>query len=210
MTWDYVETNPIGGAGGDIYGTTHSLCEVLDNLIQPPSGGVADQSDAQSQIFSDSKVVSTDPPYYDNIPYADLSDFFYVWLRKSLKSTFPGLFATLSVPKSDELVAIPYRRGGKDKAEVFFLDGMTDAMRQISKQSHKSYPVTIYYAFKQAETQSTSGTASTGWETFLTAVLNAGFALHGTWPIRSELATRNIGRGANALASSVVLVCQPR
>jgi putative DNA methylase len=210
MTWDFVETNPFSGAGGDIYGTAHSLCEVLDKFTDIGSRGFAAQCEAQSQVFSHSSLVSTDPPYYDNIGYADLSDFFYVWLRRSLKPIFPGLFATLSVPKVQELVATPYRHGGKENAEAFFLDGMTLAMQRIAEQSHAAFPVTIYYAFKQSETKSSAGTASTGWETFLAAVIKAGFALHGTWPIRTELANRMIGAGNNALASSVVLVCHRR
>ncbi len=209
MTWDYVETNPFAGAGGDIYGTAHSLCEVLDKLTSRVTGQAL-QQDASSQSLSTDKVVSTDPPYYDNIGYADLSDFFYVWLRRSLRSVFSGLFATLAVPKAEELVATPYRHGSKEQAERFFLDGMTQAMHRLSEQAHPSFPVTIYYAFKQSETKNDEGTSSTGWETFLDAVIRAGFALSGTWPMRSELATRNIGRGTNALASSVILVCRPR
>ncbi len=209
MTWDFVETNPFAGAGGDIYGTAHSVCEVLDNLMSLVPGQAL-QQDASIQTLSANRVVSTDPPYYDNIGYADLSDFFYVWLRRSLRPAFSDLFATLAVPKSEELVATPYRHGSKEKAEKFFLDGMTKAMHRLAKQAHPGFPVTIYYAFKQAENQSDDGTSSTGWETFLDAVIRAGFALSGTWPMRSELATRNIGRGANALASSIVLVCRPR
>ena len=155
-------------------------------------------------------MISSDPPYYDNIGYADLSDFFYVWLRRSLRLVFPELFATLAVPKAEELVATPYRHGGKDCAEAFFLDGMTQAMRRIAEQSHPAFPVTIYYAFKQSETKSLSGTASTGWETFLAAVIKAGFFLSGTWPMRTELANRMRGMESNALATSVVLVCQRR
>jgi putative DNA methylase len=209
MVWDYAETNPFAGAGGDIYGTAHSLCEVLDKFTSSIIGR-AEQKDAQSQSLSMGRVVSTDPPYYDNIGYSDLSDFFYVWLRRTLSRMFPDLFATLAVPKTEELVATPYRHGSKEKAESFFLDGMTDAMHRIADQAHPAFPVTIYYAFRQSETESAEGTYSTGWETFLDAVIRAGFAVSGTWPIRSELATRNIGRGANALASSIVLVCRPR
>ena len=116
-------------------------------------------------------VISTDPPYYDNIGYADLSDFFYVWLRQSLKPIFPELFATLAVPKAEELVATPYRHGSKEKAEAFFLDGMTEAMHRLAEQTHPGFPVTIYYAFKQSETKGDAGTSSTGWETFLDAVI---------------------------------------
>jgi putative DNA methylase len=207
MVWDFVETNPLAGAGGDIYGTAHSLSEVLDKLASEIKGS-ATQQDAQRQAWSAAKVVSTDPPYYDNIGYADLSDFFYLWLRRSLRPIFPELFATLAVPKAEELVATPYRHGGKQRAESFFLKGMTQAMHCVAEQSHPSFPVTIYYAFKQSETETDAGTASTGWETFLGAVIRAGFAVSGTWPMRSELATRNIGRGTNALASSIVLVCR--
>ncbi len=155
-------------------------------------------------------MVSTDPPYYDNIGYADLSDFFYVWLRRSLRPIFPDLYATMAVPKAEELIATPYRHGSKDKAEAFFLDGMTAAMHSLAEQAHPAFPVTIYYAFKQAETKAEAGTSSTGWETFLDAVLKAGFALCGTWPMRTEKEGRVIGNGTNALASSIVLVCRPR
>jgi putative DNA methylase len=171
---------------------------------------VMQQADAQTQTISTAKVVSTDPPYYDNIGYADLSDFFYVWLRRSLKPIFPGLYATVAVPKAEELVATPYRHGGKLEAEAFFLDGMTQAMHNLAEQAHPAFPVTIYYAFKQSDTQDDSGTHSTGWVTFLEAVLQAGFALTGTWPMRTELGNRMIGSGTNALASSIVLVCRQR
>ena len=168
------------------------------------------QADAQTQTVTATKFISTDPPYYDNIGYADLSDFFYVWLRRSLRLVFPGLFATLAVPKAEELVATPYRHGSKDKSEQFFLDGMTQAMNQLAVKAHAGFPLTIYYAFKQAETKGASGVASTGWETFLAAVMEAGLAITGTCPMRTELANRMIGSGTNALASSVVLVCQRR
>jgi adenine-specific DNA methylase len=153
-------------------------------------------------------VVSTDPPYYDNIPYADLSEFFYVWLRRSLKAIFPDLFATLAVPKAEELVAFAHRHDGKEAAEAFFLNGMTQAMHRLAEQSHPAFPVTIYYAFKQSETEG-EGTASTGWETFLDAVIPAGFALGGTWPMRTERPGRMREYGSNALASSILLVCRP-
>jgi putative DNA methylase len=208
MVWDFAETNPFAGAGGDIYGTAHSLCEVLDNLTS--SGrAFAQQADAQVQSISACKVISTDPPYYDNVPYADLSDFFYLWLRRSLRSVFPDLFATLVTPKAAELVAFAYRHDGKSGAEAFFLQGMTQAMRRLAEQSHPAFPVTIYYAFKQSESDAETGTASTGWETFLDAVIRAGFAVCGTWPMRTEL-TVAIKKSLSALASSIVLVCRPR
>jgi putative DNA methylase len=166
--------------------------------------------DASRQSLSSQKLVSTDPPYYDNIGYADLSDFFYVWLRRTLRPVFPTLFATLAVPKAEELVAIPYRHGSKEQAERFFLDGMTKAMNRLAEQAHPAFPVTIYYAFKQSETSDADGTSSTGWETFLDAVIHAGFGISGTWPMRTELSNRMIGSGSNALASSIVLVCRPR
>ena len=164
------------------------------------------------------QVISTDPPYYDNISYADLSDFFYVWLRRSLRPIYPDLFTTVAVPKADELVATPYRHGGKEEAEAFFLDGMSRAMRRLAEQTHPAFPVTIYYAFKQSESArrtNAGGTPalpgiSTGWETFLDAVIRSGFAITGTWPMRTELGNRMIGMGANALASSIVLVCRKR
>ena len=209
MVWDFVETNPIGGAGGDIYGTSLAIWEVLNNISAPAAYGHALQSEAQAQEISSGKVVSTDPPYYDNIGYADLSDFFYVWARRSLRTTFPQLFATVAVPKADELVATPYRHGGKQGAERFFLDGMTTAMHNIAELAHGAFPVTIYYAFKQSDTKE-AGTSSTGWETFLAAVIRAGFALTGTWPMRTELGNRMIGSGTNALASSIILVCRRR
>jgi len=154
--------------------------------------------------------VSTDPPYYDNIGYADLSDFFYVWLRGSLKPIFSDLFATISTVKTGELVATPARHGGKHGAEAFFLNGMTRAMRRLTEDTHPAFPVSIYYAFKQSETEG-AGISSTGWETFLDAVIHAGFVISGTWPVRTEMKARVRDRGeSNALASSIVLVCRKR
>jgi putative DNA methylase len=209
MVWDFADLNPFAGAGGDFLGVIEGVEKTLRN---GPSAvrGEAYQADAATQRRSRDKVISTDPPYYDNIGYADLSDFFYVWLRRSLKSVFPDLFATLAVPKAEELVATPFRHGSKEKAEAFFLDGMTQAMHRLAEQAHPAFPVTIYYAFKQSETESEAGTFSTGWETFLDAVIRAGFSLSGTWPVRTESQTRLVGMVTNALASSIVLVCRPR
>ncbi len=162
------------------------------------------------QTLSKAKYVSTDPPYYDNIGYADLSDFFYMWQRRSLRSVFPELLSTISVPKAEELVATPFRHGTKQKAERFFLDGMTKAMHNLAVQAHPGAPITIYYAFKQSETESKEGTSSTGWETFLDAVLKSGLSLTGTWPMRTERAERSVSLGTNSLASSIILVCRPR
>ena len=218
MVWDFAETNPLAGAGGDIFGTVKSVCEVIEKQFSRKQHASALQMDAVTQAAFKDKIISTDPPYYDNIGYADLSDFFYVWLRRSLRPVYPDLFATVAVPKAEELVATPYRHGGKDAAETFFLDGMSRAMRRLAEQTHTSFPVTIYYAFKQSEsargtnaggTQALPG-ISTGWETFLDAVIRAGFAVTGTWPIRTEQPKGLRAFEQNALASSIVLVCRKR
>ncbi len=210
MTWDFAESNPLGDASGNYRGAIDLVAKALLAASISAVWGCATQEDASVQVVSSDKVVSTDPPYYDNIGYADLSDFFYVWLRRSLKSIYPDLFATLAVPKVEELVATPYRHGSKVAAEKFFLDGMTRAMHRLAEQAHPAFPVTIYYAFKQAESDGADGTTNTGWDTFLAAVIQAGFAISGTWPMRTELSNRMIGSGTNALASSIVLVCRQR
>jgi putative DNA methylase len=209
MTWDFAESNPLGAASGNYVSATELVSKVVDNLPSKERAYVS-QADASAQTDSTDKLVSTDPPYYDNIGYADLSDFFYVWLRRSLRPVLPELFATLAVPKVEELVATPYRHGGKEQAEGFFLDGMTKAMQRLVEQAHPAFAVTIYYAFKQSETESAEGASSTGWETFLDAVIRAGFGISGTWPMRTELSNRMIGSGNNALASSIILVCRKR
>ena len=211
MTWDFTEVNPFSDSCGNWKG--NSIDWVYKSLIHLPVNsfcGVAVQSSAQEQALSVGKVISTDPPYYDNIGYADLSDFFYIWLRRGGKSVYSDLFATVAVPKAEELVASPYRHGGKQKAENFFMSGMEFAMKNLAKKAHPAYPVTIYYAFKQSETKEESDTSSTGWEAFLEAVISAGFVLTGTWPMRTEKEGRVIGNGTNALASSIVLVCHRR
>ena len=209
MTWDFAEANPLGDASGNYRSAVDLVAKAL--LVALPSAPAdARQCDAATQSVSVDRLVSTDPPYYDNIGYADLSDFFYVWLRRSLRPVFPDLFATLAVPKAEELVATPYRHGNKEKAETFFLAGMGQAMRRLAEQTHPGFPVTIYYAFKQSEKKGDEGTSSTGWETFLDAVIEAGFSVTGTWPMRTELGNRMIGLGTNALASSIVLVCRQR
>ena len=208
MTWDYVETNPFSDSTGNASSGIEWSYKALHMFPASIESSVS-QQDAANQVVSLNKVISTDPPYYDNIGYADLSDFFYVWMRRSLRSIYPDLFATMAVPKAEELVATPYRHGSKEKAETFFLDGMTQAIHNMAKKGHPAFPVTIYYAFKQSETKDGS-TSNTGWETFLDAVIRAGFSIDGTWPMRTEMANRMIGSGTNALASSVVLVCKKR
>jgi putative DNA methylase len=209
MVWDYSEANAFSDMAGDPLMSITNMMRVVDQLPSSPAGHVS-QADAQTQTLTDGVVVSTDPPYYDNIGYADLSDFFYIWLRRSLQPVFPELFATVAVPKAEELVATPYRHGSKDDAEVFFLGGMTRAVRQLTDQGHPVLPVTIYYAFKQSEHEGEEGIASTGRDTFLEAVVRAGFAISGTWPMRTELTNKVAGIGHNMLASSVVLVCRKR
>src|SRR3984893_5177887 len=206
MTWDFPETSPLAG-GLSFDKITDGVARTI--ALLPSSGqGVAFQMDcAQLQSVAGLAIISTDPPYYDNIPYADLSDFFYVWLRGALRSIFPEIFATLVAPKAEELVALAYRRGTREAASAFFMAGMTAALRRIDEVAHPSAPVCIYYAFKQSETKQI-GTASTGWETFLEAVVRSGLVLTGTWPLRTERAQRSRGIDSNALASSIILVCR--
>lgn len=210
MVWSYAEANPLSDSGGNFGKQVDYVSKALQfaPANQPP--GEVSQADAATQSLGDGRVISTDPPYYDNIGYADLSDFFYVWLRRTLFKSYPKLFATMTVPKAGELVAFAARHGGKKGAEEFFLSGMTKVMQRLAQQSHPAFPATIYYAFKQAESDSELGTVSTGWETFLDAVLQAGFAITGTWPTRTERPGRLRETGSNALASSIVLVCRRR
>ncbi|WP_072371787.1 DUF1156 domain-containing protein [Thermophilibacter mediterraneus] len=217
MVWDHAEGNILGSSSG-------SWQVLLNNEVRNLTAdsfnfsrnhpGVASQFDAQSDNGMRNIIVSTDPPYYDNIGYADLSDFFYVWLRQSLKGTYPELFSTLLVPKAEELVATPYRENrGKEGARNFFEEGMFQAFRQVNHCACDKVPVTIYYAFKQSETETRNAagaTASTGWETMLSAIIRAGFVITGTWPMRTEMGSRMIASGTNALASSIVLVCRKR
>jgi len=209
IVWDFAEANPFADAGGSFQTALEKGAMSIEAF--PTKGhGHATQANACSQDITRTKLVSTDPPYYDNIGYADLSDFFYMWLRRALRPVFPALLATITVPKEEELVATPYRHGSKDQAEEFFLTGMTQAMARLAEQAHPGAPITIYYAFKESETDNKLGTGSTGWETFLEAVNRAGLQLTGTWPVRTEGAGRMRSQDSNALASSVVLVCRKR
>jgi putative DNA methylase len=210
MSWDYIEINPLEKMSGNWAGGIEWVCDVLSELVPRKTIGLAEQADAGSQTLSNGKIVSTDPPYYDNIGYADLSDFFYVWLRQSLRPVFPELFATLTVPKAEELVASPFRHGNQERAEAFFLSGMTQALHRLADQVHPAFPVTIYYAFKQSRSADAEGTTSPGWDTFLAAVMHSGFMITGTWPMRTERTGRPIEIDTNALASSIVLVCRKR
>jgi putative DNA methylase len=208
MVWDFAEANPFSDSSGNWNSGISQAAELLERIGLFREGEAA-QADAAKQIYSQDKIVSTDPPYFDNVPYADLSDFFYVWLRRTLRPLFQDLFATVSVPKAEELVAFSYRHHDKVAAETFFLSGMKQAMKQLAEQSHCAFPVTIYYAFKQTQQDDEEGTASTGWDTFLDAVIWAGFGISGTWPMRTEY-TGNLKTKRNALASSIVLACRKR
>lgn len=209
MVWDHAEGNPFSDSTGNWLGALEWIEKTIVYSLPAIGTGNACQLDAQNQSISSNKVISTDPPYYDNIAYADLSDFFYIWLRRSLKSIFPSFYATVAVPKAEELVASPHRHGNKEKAESFFLEGMTTAIHNLANQAHPAFPVTIYYAFKQAETDEEDGTSSTGWETFLEAVLRAGFAITSTWPMRTER-DQGMKTGSNVLASCIILGCRKR
>lgn len=208
MIWEYAETNFFASATGSIDAAIKLIADPLA-LLPASTGSVAMQSDAMCNEDYKDAIVSTDPPYYDNVLYSDLSDFFYVWLRKSLREIYPSVFSTITTPKSNELVVVPSRHESQDAADNFFLEGMTEALSHICGHTHPAFPVTIYYAFKQADTKEI-GTASTGWETFLEAVIRAGFTITGTWPMRTEMKTRQVAMDSNALASSLVLVCRPR
>ena len=214
MVWDFAEANVFSSSTQNWLAQVEWMARSVLSLPSSPIPGEAFQADAASDRVAPPgtapvHVVSTDPPYYDNIGYADLSDFFYVWLRRTLRETFPDLFATLAVPKDEELVATPYRHGSRQNAKAFFLNGMTQAMRKLAEGPSFVFPVTIYYAFKQAET-TRDGVTSGGWETFLSAVIEAGLTVTATWPMRTERPGRPLAIGTNSLASSIVLACRPR
>lgn len=211
MVWDYAEGNPFSSSSGCFDNMLDWVTKCI-NMFPASSEGVADQFDAQSDCNLNGIMISTDPPYYDNIDYSDLSDFFYVWMRRSLKETYPELFRTMLVPKAEELIVAPFRHGGsQEKAKQFFEDGMLHACELIHKYARDDVPVTIYYAYKQNDSSKLDqGHASSGWETMLSAIIQAGFSITGTWPMRTEMANRAVASGTNALASSIVLVCRKR
>lgn len=210
MVWDYTEANPFSNSSGCWDNMLNWVVKVIREL---PNGEIADadQHDTQTDNGLRKIVVSTDPPYYDNIGYADLSDFFYIWLRHMLKTIYPNLFRTMFSPKAEELVATPYRfEGGRTEARLFFENGMSQAFKQINLYVRRDIPTTVYYAYKQSENVG-DNKSSTGWETMLSAIIQAGFSIVGTWPVRTEMESRSLGRvGSNALASSIVLVCRKR
>jgi len=228
MVWDFAEVNPFAGAGGDFLEIiTKTVPKVLSQALPATPRGSASLRSADAKIdYPLHPIISTDPPYYDNISYADLSDFYYVWLRRSLNKIFPDLFSTLLTPKAQELVATPYRFGGdKARSQKFFEEGLFQAFSRMRDVQHSDYPLTVYYAFKQAESEvdvevdendqiankdAPIAIASTGWEAMLEGLIKTGFTITGTWPMRTEMSSRMIGKGTNALASSIVLVCRPR
>ncbi len=213
MVWDFAEVNPFSDSTGNWMACVDWVWKALEHTPASNSGAVA-QLDATT--VSRTALFSTDPPYYDNIGYADLSDFFYVWLRRSLGNIYPDLFSTLLVPKKQELVATPYRFGGsRERAQQFFEEGFHQAFAQMRRGQCPDYPLTVYYAFKQSESDGedengSEAVASTGWETMLEGLLRANFQVTATWPMRSELVNRPVASGTNALASSIVLACRPR
>jgi putative DNA methylase len=207
MVWDFAESNTFNGMAGDYVVSLGNMMRVLDKLPVKYQGSVTNVD--ASAVDYRSVVIATDPPYYDNIGYADLSDYFYVWLRRSVRTVYPELFRTMLVPKAEELVATPYRHGTREKAESFFLNGMSQVINNMAHDGNPNFPATIYYAFKQAEAKE-EGIASTGWATFLQAVVGSGYSIVGTWPMRTELSNRMVGSGTNALASSIALVCRKR
>ncbi|MDF1489853.1 DUF1156 domain-containing protein [Tessaracoccus caeni] len=207
MTWDYVEVNPFAGAAGDLGVSVETAAKAIERL---PCGveGTAEQANAMARDYAH-VAVSTDPPYYDNIGYSDLSDFFYVWLRRSLRDIQAGTVGTMLTPKTDELVANPNRHNGRVGAEEFFVEGFNTVFKRVRAGATESIPLTVYYAYKQQDTRD-AGTSSTGWHTLLSGLIDAGWEITATWPMRSERGGRMISVGTNALASSIVLSCRPR
>lgn len=212
MIWDYAEVNPFSSSSGCFANMLDWVAKVLSALPSGLAGQVV-QVSAQSQNMEERFIISSDPPYYDNIGYADLSDYFYIWMRQSLQTSYPDIFKTMLVPKDEELVATPYRfAGDKAKAKDFFENGMKRAFTRMYASARDDVPLSIYYAFKQSENDGDMDgqTASTGWETMLSAIIEAGFAITGTWPMRTERSVRSVAVSTNALASSIVLVCRKR
>jgi putative DNA methylase len=207
MNWDFAETMILSSSAGGFAGQVKWVAKAIEGSPKGPVATVL-QADAAT-ISAGGALISTDPPYYDNIGYSDLSDFFYVWLRRSLRDIHPALLSTMLVPKAEELVADPFRHNGKDGAKKFFEEGFRRVFARARKTALADYPITVYYAFKQSDV-SEDGTASTGWETLLDGMIRSGWAITATWPLRSELSNRMRNLNSNALASSIVLALRPR
>lgn len=211
MTWDYAECNIFSNSSGSYSNLLERMVKGFYTLCDNQS--FANQFESQKDCKLFNVIISTDPPYYDNIGYADISDFFYIWLRQSINSIYPQLFRTTLVPKQEELVATPYRfNGSNKKACDFFESGMLQTFHKLHIYARNDAPITIYYAYKQIKSYDNDNAvqASTGWETMLSAIIKAGFVITGTWPMRTEKPGRSIEIETNALASSIVLVCRKR
>ncbi|MXZ99495.1 MAG: DUF1156 domain-containing protein [Acidimicrobiaceae bacterium] len=210
MTWDFTENNPLGASSGSWCNCVSGISRDVEHLPASVDGGAVVQRDARVRVGeSAGVVVSTDPPYYDNVPYADISDFFYVWLRKNLSDVWPDELSTLATPKVEELVADSVRAGSKDRAGEHFESGMAGFMATLAANSPAGAPATVFYAYKATETKG-GEVRATGWDTFLQGVVDAGLQVTATWPMRTELGNRLVASGSNALASSIVLACRPR
>ena len=207
MVWDFAEANPFSSSSGNFFGQVKWIAEVIERL-PADSAGNARQLSADVRDYT-GLVVSTDPPYYDNIGYSDLSDFFYVWLRRCLQGIHPSVVSTMLTPKAEELVANPYRHDGKENAAKFFVDGFNTVFHRIRRGTNPDVPMTVYYAYKQQD-NGKDGKTSTGWHTLLDGLIGAGWEVTATWPVRSERGGRMLSVGTNALASSIVLACRPR
>lgn len=210
MVWNYAETSPMAGATGSWFSGFKYVADPLEmGGVSSDSDGFASQKGASSMIVP-ATTLSTDPPYYDNIGYADLSDFFYIWLRRNLRDVYPDLFQTLLVPKTSELIVAPHRHDSKEEAKTFFEDGMLETFSNLRQNVQPDYPVSIYYAYKQQDMGIGEDRPSSGWETMLGSLIRAGFQIVGTWPMRTELGNRIRSLRSNTLASSIVLVCRVR
>ena len=211
MTWDFAEVNPFSESSGNFTGATEWIWKVLQQLPASGNARVIQQSATEARPNEATVILSTDPPYYDNIGYADLADYFYVWMRRALSGIYPSLFSTRLTPKSDELIASPYRHGGsRTRAQQFFEEGLGDSFQLMHDIQNRDFPMTVYYAYKQGEADDGEGVVSTGWETMLQGMIDSELQITGTWPMRTEMGVRMIGHGNNALASSIVIVCRSR
>ena len=207
MTWDFAEGNFFSGATQNWLAQVDRVAKAVESLPATANPAVVVQANAAETISATKgPIIITDPPYYDNIGYADLSDFFYVWLRPALRETYPSLFSGILTPKNDEMIVTPFRF---DNSRQRFEDKLAVSLRLIRERSTPAFPSSIFYAYKQQE-DLRDGRTSTGWETMLAALVTAGFMIVGTWPVRTELSVRMRSRASNALASSIVLVCRPR
>ena len=208
MCWDFGEANILQDVVGGLPAIISYQAKCVETLVKGEAGKIL-QADAREVDIPNNAILNTDPPYYDNIPYSNVADFFHIWLKKTVQHLHAGELSTLSTLKETELVANQFRFDGKENADKIFLDGMQQTIQRFASQSSNEYPLVIYYAFKQSEI-STHGLSSPGWETFLMSLIRAGLQVVQTWPARTESATRIRALGYNALATSIVLVCRPR